>query len=166
MPQSLDGESVNDPRVIVALISTKVLAAWVALSDRPPWSRLTTAERVDHLPPLLDAIFLAVFDETSERAHRARMIHGAASHGEDRRSQGYDEEIILDEYYLLRGLLWTELRARLDPARAAPIIVKVDSALSLASAASLRGMNRARLESAGQWPAALDALVARDPLSA
>ena len=154
-----------DDRAVAALVHDKVVASWEALSDRPPWSRLTTAQRVDHLAPLLTSLLRAVFAETPERTHRAEMIRNAATHGEDRRSQGYDEEIILEEYYLIRELIWTELRARLEPSRAAPIIIRVDVALSLASAASLRGMHRKVLEASGRWPAALDALVLQDPLS-
>ena len=150
---------------LTGLVSQKVVASWVALSDRPPWDRLTTADRIDHLAPLLESLFRAVFEETPERTHRAEMIRDAATHGEERRAQGYDEEIILEEYYLLRDLLWTELRARLPAAEAAPIIVRVDAALSLASAACLRGMHREALEASGQWPIALDALVQRDPLT-
>lgn len=150
---------------LAALVSQKVVASWVALSDRPPWARLTTGERIDHLAPLLESLFRAVFEETTERTHRAEMIRNAATHGEERRAQGYDEEIILEEYYLIRDLLWTELRARLPAGEATPIIIRVDAALSLASAACLRGMHRQALEAAGQWPAVLDALVRRDPLT-
>lgn len=150
---------------LAALVSQKVVASWVALSDRPPWDRLTTADRIDHLAPLLGSLFRAVLEETPERMHRAEMIRDAAMHGEERRAQGYDEEIILEEYYLLRDLLWSELRARLETGEAAPIIIRVDAALSLASAACLRGMHREALEAAGKWPEALDVLVQRDPLT-
>ena len=154
-----------EQHALAALVSQKVIASWVALSDRPPWDRLTTAERIDHLAPLLASLFRAVFEETPERTHRAEMIRDAATHGEERRAQGYDEEIILEEYYLIRDLLWTELRARLAPGDAAPIIIRVDAALSLASAACLRGMHREALEAVGQWPGVLDVLVQRDPLT-
>ena len=155
----------TEHHALAALVSQKVVASWVALSDRPPWDRLTTAERIDHLAPLLDSLFRAVLEETANRTYRAAMIRDAAAHGEERRAQGYDEEIILEEYYLIRELLWTELRARLPAADAAPIIVRVDAALSLASAACLRGMHRTSLEATGKWPGALEALVHRDPLA-
>jgi hypothetical protein len=155
----------TEHQALATLVSQKVVASWVALSDRPPWDRLTTADRIDHLAPLLESLFRAVYEETDHRTYRAEMIRDAATHGEERRAQGYDEEIILEEYYLIRDLLWTELRARLAPGDAAPIIIRVDAALSLASAACLRGMHREALEAAGQWPRALDVLVERDPLT-
>jgi hypothetical protein len=139
-----------------------VTHGWVEATARKPWAKLTEAERVDPLPALLRHLLDIVFSEPDDRANLAAIVRDAATHGEQRRKLGIDEDALLLEYYLLRQLLWEEFQEAFGVEGAEPVILRVDAALSLVTAASIHGYHRKALEAQGRWPAALDELAARD----
>jgi hypothetical protein len=119
-------------------------------------STLNLEERIDHLPPLLGHLLRAVFLRPSDPYDRVAMVNEAAHHGEQRRTRGFDEDAILHEYYLLRQLLWEEIREAFGAVGGEIIIARVDVELSKAMAASVRGFHRDALEAQGRWPTATD----------
>lgn len=147
------------------LVAT-VTHEWVAATERAPWSRLTPSERIDHLPRLLRHLVGVVLADAPERGERAEMVKDAASHGEQRQTLDIDEEALLSEYYILRGLLWDHLREVFGTVGAEGYIARVDAALSVATAACMRGFHRAGLEAQGRWPSVLDELASDDDLPA
>lgn len=77
----------------------------------------------------------------------------AARHGEERRTQGLDTEVIFREYHFLRVSLWQYLQNLVDDEGSRlKAISRVDMAISIASRASLYGHHRPELEEAGDWP--------------
>lgn len=132
-----------------------VSEAWVHATARTPWSQLSASERVDHLPALLKHLMRVVF-EPSEQVERSAMVRDAATHGEQRRTLGFDEEAVLHEYYLLRQLLWDRFREAFAALVAESLIARADAELSRATAASVRGFHREALEAQGRWPHAIE----------
>jgi hypothetical protein len=139
-----------------------VTDAWIRATSRRPWLQLSSVERVDHLPALLEHLLRGVFQTSVERRDHAAMLTAAARHGEHRRALGFDEETVLHEYYLLRQLLWDRFRDAFGAVAAERLISRADAELSLATAASVRGFHREALEAQGRWPVALDELLEND----
>ena len=150
------------PEQFVDQLVATLTRQWIDEIDREPWRHLSESERIDHLPILIRQLFRTVISDVAERASRAEMVRTAATHGEQRRAQGFDEDALLEEFYLLRRLLWDYLRDTFGSVGAEGVIAQIDSALSLATAASIRGFHRDGLEARGRWPTALEELTQPD----
>jgi hypothetical protein len=143
-------------------VATSMVEDWKAANDREPWFAVPRDIDCDHLSQMIscltDTAVCTFFDEEKRYA----LVRAAAKHGEDRHAQHFPEAVMNREYALLRRSMWELLKENLDDrGDAATAMIRFDTALQLAAAASLRGYFRATLEAAGQWPDALDAL-ARD----
>ena len=143
-------------------IATMMVEEWAHVNEQEPWFAVPRDIDCDHLPEMIgclnDTALCTFFDE----AKRFALVRVAALHGEHRHSQNFPEAVMHREYALLRRSLWALLKEHLeDRGDAATAMVRLDTALQLAAAASLRGYFREALESHGQWPDALHAL-ARD----
>lgn len=114
--------------------------------DREPWSSLSEPKRIDHLPNLLEALLRMACDPDCEATHRDEVLEFARIHGLDRRYQGFEEEVIFEEYYLLRREACTGLRTFHEEQTLEPIIPRLDAAISLATLASLRGLHGRGIE--------------------
>lgn len=114
-----------------------------ALMTREPWLRISAAERVDHLPQLLDALLRDALSLAEHRQVPAAVREAGVEHGVHRREQAFREEILFDEYSMLRNetlrMLWGTHQRR-DAER---IIARVDRSISEATVASLRGFHQA-----------------------
>lgn len=69
------------------------------------------------------------------------------------------------EYYLLRGAVWRYLRDYPEVyAEVASGILRMESAISLASRAALIGFHRRELGRQGSWPASLERMINGAPI--
>lgn len=150
----------DDPNVLVP----EILAEWQGIAQEEPWLELPEQHRFNSLPDVTYGLLDVALCRTDDPAAIREKLDAAASHGWTRREQGFPQELVLTEYYLLREAIWRVLRRRW-PDEAAEAVFRVDTVLSVATRASLAGYHRAELEALGRWPAALERLVASSPLA-
>jgi len=129
-----------------------IVERWAASVDRPPWSALSTSDRVDHLPPFLSRLFdWAVRDELAAGGAEAFLAAGA-EHGTHRRRMHLSYDVVMEESALLRRAIWGADLAGITDRRT---VVMVDSALTVGLLASLRGYAKPELVASGQWEGSL-----------
>ena len=148
-----------DPNALVP----EVMAEWQALASEEPWHTLPNAHRFDSLPDLVAGLLDASVCQPNDRAAYRAKLEAAATHGSTRRTQGFAHDLLLTEHYLLREAIWRVLRRRY-PDDATTLVLRVDSAVTAATRASLHGFHRAEIERAGRWPAVIDELADGSPL--
>jgi hypothetical protein len=151
---------MHDPAGDVQRYLSRAIAEWAQLGVGPPWSRLPEAERIDFLPPMLEATLRGTICEPPDMAARAEAVRAAAVHGADRRRQGFSEEELVHEHYLVRLALWSAVRNGESFRLRARAMARADVLLSALLMATLRGFHRDELEAKGRWAAALDDLLA------
>ncbi len=144
--------------------SGEILVEWSALSVEQPWHALPEAHRLDSLPQVITGLIEAAICSPGDRELHRRQVAAAADHGEQRCSQGFAQELVLTEYYLMREAIWRILRRHRSHSRRTEAILRIDAAMNLATRASLAGYHRSEYEKAGKWPRALDELVDQSPL--
>jgi hypothetical protein len=144
--------------------SGEILVEWNALAVERPWHELPDTHRLDSLPEVITGLIEAAICSPGDRELHRQHVGAAAIHGEERRSQGFDQELLLTEYYLMREAIWRILRRHGSHARRTEAILRIDAALNLATRASLAGYHRSEYQNAGKWPQALDELVDQSPL--
>lgn len=127
-----------DPARVADLVAV-IVHRLDAVTNREPWTRLSREERINHLPPLLGALLTSALVAGDQRGAGAELVENATIHGQHRRQQRFDEEILLDEYYLLRDHAYRVLRAHHTPDEIIEITLRLDPAITIASVASLRG---------------------------
>lgn len=143
----------------------EILEDWQTTTEREPWLSLPAEYRVDNLAEVIRALVDAALGEDNRREARLRQVREAAKHGEDRLEMGNAESVLFTEYYLLRQSLWRfiERHHKGNPA-AMEAIARLDSAITLATTASLRGYHRITFEKRGEWPEAVEQLANKWPL--
>ncbi len=91
-----------------------------------------------------------------------QLVRTAMDHGRERARDGFSDDLLFREYYLLRRALWQSLR-QLNPGEAADTILRIDAEITMASAASLHGLHASGSRDcdealvdriASRWPAA------------
>lgn len=140
-------------------IAKEIMADWDELGSREPWRRLPPTMDHDHLPDLIRKLAgtgLVTYFADDERKALAWI---AVQHGWHRFEFGAAEETLHREYDLLRWALWRRLRQDAEPGDASQGIIRLDSALSFAHGASLRGYHRRAIEGSGAWPDAVDSYI-------
>lgn len=138
----------------------RTLAEWKLLGAGPPWSRLPEPERTDFLPPLLEATLRGTITEPPDGQARSDAIKAAAVHGAARRRQGFTEEEVLHEHYLIRLALWSAARGGESFRLRARAMARADVLLSVLMLATLRGFRDDRPPADQRWEGALDDLLA------
>jgi hypothetical protein len=99
-------------------------------------------------------------DWPPDEASRARLVWAAVEHGKERRTLGSDETEVFEDYERVRRTLWRGIRqSPSDPGVASELILRIDAAISLAVAASLRGYYQDVIERSGEWPVAVERLL-------
>lgn len=154
-------ESVKGAAVDLAV---EVTLQWKLKAAAEPW--FTFPERIDfdHLPELIASLADVALDRSTDPLTRRRKIWAAARHGSERRADGFHEELIFREYDLLRRALWQYIRDHHGVSQPCTnVILAIDSGISLAASASLRGFHRDAFEAAGKWPGAVEELLERWP---
>ncbi len=130
-----------------------IVGCWSAKVDCAPWSRLTTAQRVDHLPRYLEALFDWL--RTAHRGSSYRFLEAAAEHGQQRRLQGLSYDVVMEESAYLRRAIWECGGPNPDEIGE---MIALDSALTVGLMASLRGYARGELSGERGWRDALEDL--------
>ena len=142
----------------------EVLVEWHAITGEQPWLSMPAEVRIDHLPELIRELSDAALRAPADRAARLRALSTAVAHGEDRRLRGFSDNLLFTEYYLLREAVWRYIRQLWPLEEAGPAIMRIDSAITLASRAALYGYHSRELRELGhsmpdlltdllqQWP--------------
>jgi len=151
---------VDNCEEVIRVYVPRIVSEWRPLTEGSPWTSLTEAERVDHLPPLLRALLRGTLCEPPSDAAREESVRAAVVHGGDRRRQGFTEEQVLQEYYFLRIAVWSVIRGS-ETHESALQIARADTMLSVLSLASLQGMHREQIQALGRWDDNLGELFGR-----
>jgi hypothetical protein len=136
-------------------IAQGIMQDWHALGEREPWHRIPENLDQDHLPDMIRALARTALAGFFEKPARQELVDASVTHGEHRYQQGVAEEILAREFELLRWALWRRLKGESAIEDASQGIIRLDSALTLAHGASLRGYHRREIEAAGDWNEAL-----------
>lgn len=142
----------------------EIMVEWNALTVERPWHDLPDTHRLDSLPEVITGLVEVAICAPEDRSLHLKKVEAAADHGEQRCSQGFEQELVLTEYYLMREAIWRILKRDPSHVRRTEAILRIDSALNLATRASLAGYHRPAYERAGKWPKALHDLVDQSPL--
>ncbi len=149
-------EQINDD---ADEISRDVLERWAKIADHEPWLALPGDLSFDHLPDLVRGLASAAACGRKRRDVHPEPIRMALKHGETRRNDGFDEDLVFREYHLLRRAIWDYIRERWGKERdAVDAIMRLDSGITVSTAASLRGFHRDTLEAAGRWDSVVQEL--------
>lgn len=151
---------MRDPAEDIQLYLARALAEWTQLGEGPPWSRLEESERLDFLAPLLKATLRGTICEPPDGQARADAVRAAAVHGAERRRQGFTEEELVQEHYLVRLALWSAARHGETFRLRARAMARADVLFSALMLATLRGFRREAVDADGRWTGALDDLLA------
>lgn len=138
----------------------EVVAEWERLVREEPWYSLPAAERIDNLPDVVVGLVEAsLCRPLDEEAHR-RKIEEAAQHGRARRTQGIPEHLMPTEYHLLRRALSRYLIQKFGSSdHVTKAILEFDTAISVATNASMWGYYREEIEAIGKWEAGMERIL-------
>jgi hypothetical protein len=142
-----------------------VLVEWETLVRAEPWYSLPADHRIDSLPDVVVGLVQASLCEPQdEESHRVKVM-AAADHGVHRREQGIPEHTMLIEYQLLRRAIWYYLVKKHGSGQAIiDAIMKIDTAISVATNASMWGYHREEIEALGKWDEGIRKIVGHSPL--
>ena len=131
------------------------------IREAEPWMLIPEARRTDHFGELALCASEVALGEGVEEERVRQMLHTAGRHGEERLASGFPEALVFREHYLLRQALWGFIRKRYGAGNllAFEAVVRIDTALSLSTKASLRGFHRPTYEEQSRWPECIDDLV-------
>ena len=135
----------------------EIVARWEKSVDRDPWSQLSRTDRLDELPEFLQHLFDATVCSGPTLGDPQPMLDTAARHGEQRRRVGLNYDHVMEESAVLRRAVWELAHSHRDEHHG---MLRVDSALTVALMASLRGYAKPEVEARGEWDSTLARLVA------
>lgn len=139
---------------------SEVLVEWERLVRQQPWYSLPADHRINGLPDVIVGIVDASLCTPTEVESHRRKVQAAAEHGSHRRQQGIPESLILTEYHLLRQAIWRYLLTKYGSSdRIVDAIMRIDSAITLATNASMWGYHRPEIEALGKWEAGMEKMV-------
>ena len=146
-------------------ITDQILHRWTEISANEPWLALPEDLDFDHLPELIQRMAGAALCTDFEREPCRALLATAATHGEHRARQGFEETLIYREYHLLRRALWTRMTEEGgEHADAYYASMRMDTISTLATAGAIHGMHREELEAQGRWPDILEEIMTEWPL--
>jgi hypothetical protein len=135
-----------------------ITAAMQGEAAGQPWLSLPQGYSLDSLPDLILALANEALAEDPE-AH-VQKVWTAVGHGQDRAETGFPETLLFNEYHLLRMAVWNFVRDSFPAGDAFHAIARIDAAITQATSASLLGYHRVALEKRGDWPGAVERLIA------
>ena len=137
-----------------------VLLEWERLVREQPWFSLPAEHRIDSLPDVLIGLADAALCSPGDvQAHR-RKVDAAVEHGHRRRQQGIPEHLIVTVYHLLRQAIWYYLVRKLGTdSRVQDAVMRIDSAITTATNASMWGYHRTEIEAMGKWEEGMTRIV-------
>lgn len=152
----------NDIKAHVA----EVIEEWEHLVREQPWFSLPQDHRVDSLPEVIVGLVEASLCDPGEEETSRRNVVAAAEHGMSRREQGMPEHLILTEYHLLRLAIWRYLTGKFGSSdRTTEAITRIDTAITVATNASMWGYHREEIEAIGKWEEGVERIVHSSPLA-
>ncbi len=154
------GSSHSDYSPLCALLKERtgeILAEWERLCHDAPWNALPENHRLDALPGVLETAIEAA-SKSDARDCRTAVVEAAIKHGQDRRAQGFELQVLFTEFYFLREAIWRTLRKIANASEAYQAVLPIDHALTVATRATVAGFHRNEFEAQGSWPAKVDAL--------
>jgi len=138
-------------------IADEVVGTWQQVGEREPWHRVPENLDQDHLPEMIRALARTALADFFAPDARRELVRVGAIHGQHRFLQGVAEEILGREYEMLRFSLRSRLSNETDSQRASEALIRLDSAMTLAHGASLRGFHRDQIETEpGRYDAELE----------
>lgn len=147
-------------------LALEVTLHWKTHAMAEPWFTFPEEIDFDHLPELIASLADVALALGRDAETCRRNLWAAVRHGEERRKDGFHEELIFREYDLLRRALWRYIRDTQGVNQPATnVILAVDTAISVAASASLRGFHRDAFLAGGRWPAVVEELLERWPVS-
>lgn len=142
----------------------EIMREWEGITHEEPWTSLPKTYRVDALPDVAIGLFEASLCDPADPAAQRMKVEAALEHGARRRVHDFPDAVLLTEYYLLREAIWRYMVRTFDDQVANDAILRIDSAIMLATRATLIGYHRAEYESQGRWDNVVDRLVEDAPL--
>lgn len=141
-------------------VARETLDGWNTLAEREPWQRLPQGLDMDHLPQLIaclaDAALLTFFGMDERHA----LAENAVKHGLHRYNEGVADDVLQREYELVRWGLWSRVKHQVPPRVASEAIIRLDSAMTFALGATLRGYHRHAIEENSDWSDSLARYIA------
>ena len=143
---------------------SEVMVEWEQLVREQPWFSLPAEHRIDSLPDVIVGLVeTSLCNPADEQSHRQK-IEAAAEHGVHRREQGIPEHLILTEYHLLRQAIWHYILRKFGSSDGATdAILRIDTAITLATNASMWGYHREEIEAMGKWEEGIERITAKSP---
>lgn len=122
-------------------LAAAVVQEWATAADRFNWRGIRKAIDEDHLADLVRRLGEAALARQDGASGPSReLVWTAVLHGVGRREDGFTEEMLFQEYYLLRRCMWGALK-RKSPESAAETIMRIDAEITMATNASLQGFH-------------------------
>jgi hypothetical protein len=135
----------------------QIVERWEKSVAREPWSHLSHTDRLDELPVFLARLFDSTICSAPKVGNPQPMLDAATRHGEQRRRLGLDYDHVMEESALLRRAVWEFAQPHREQYHE---MIRVDSALTVALMASLRGYAKPEVDARGEWDSTLSRLVA------
>ncbi len=129
-----------------------ILAEWEAVTREEPWHVNPERYGVDSLNEVVRGVLDVALGDGSDEEASERLIRAAAAHGDQRRVQMTGDEVLLREYHALRASLWRYLgRVPMPASEALTAISRVDTVITIATTAALRGYHRSDMRPSPAW---------------
>ena len=156
--EAIAGRIIENPALVID--------RWEEMIGEEPWSHLERDERIDALPRVVIRLVEVTLKEPYDPAEYRTDVHAAAVHGEHRREQGVDEDLIYREYHYLRQAFWEYFEEVSGSRREmTEAIQRIDSAITLATMASLYGFHQQEMENEDAYRRKIESLADDSPLT-
>jgi hypothetical protein len=133
-----------------------ILAEWDALTREEPWHVHPERYGIDSLHEVVRAVLDVALGDGDDNEASERLVRAAAAHGDQRRIQATGDAAVLREYHALRAALWRHLRGVPVPeSEAVTAISRVDTVITVATTAALRGYHRSDMPPTPDWASEL-----------
>jgi hypothetical protein len=129
-----------------------ILAEWEAVSREEPWHVQPERYGTDSLHEVVRGVLDVALGGGGDKEASERLVRAAAAHGDQRRVQATGDEALLREYHALRTALWRYLmRVSMPASEALTAISRVDTVITVATTAALRGYHRSDMQPSPEW---------------
>lgn len=136
----------------------EIMADWDRNTDELPWTGLKTGERQNNLVSVITRVIDCAMSSASRAERVNALIQAAANHGQSRRAQGVEVEVLFAEYDKLRVATWKKLRELVPAPTSYDAIFVIDGLLSIASRATALGYHREEMVASGLWAKQIEEL--------
>ncbi|HEX5829673.1 MAG TPA: hypothetical protein VFY16_01755 [Gemmatimonadaceae bacterium] len=141
-----------------------ILDEWESMVAGEPWGSLPRASRRNDLPGVLRALVRAMLGASGNAEAYRAFVRAAIGHGEVRRRQAFERELLFTEISLLRLALWSHVqRACGDGTSMVDVMLRLDTGLGIGIRAALAGYYRAEYVALGNWAQVVEQLWADQP---